>query len=373
LKITFFGLTISSSWGNGHATPYRAILKALHRRGHELTFFEKDVEYYAYRRDFTACDYCDLRLYEDWETVRSAALASAAESDVVIVGSYCPEGARIADEVLELQRPLRVYYDLDTPVTLSKLEREEFDHLRSDQIPCFDLYLSFTGGRTLTILEQQWGARLARPLYGCVDPDICVPAPTREDFRCRLSYMGTYSPDRQHKLDDLFLAPARALPQEKFILAGSLYPWHWQWPANVQRHDHVAPGDHAAFYSSSRLTLNITRTEMALYGYCPSGRFFEAAACGTPIVTDWWEGLETFFQDGEEIFVCRSTEQVLEALASADGELAEVASRARRRTLDEHTGEHRAAELLAYCEEARQAQRIPAAARPAFVPEELAP
>lgn len=372
MKITLFGLTISSSWGNGHATPYRAILKALHALGHQVAFFEKDVEYYAYRRDFTSCDYCDLRLYDDWDTVRSAALACAAESDVVILGSYCPEGTRIADEVLELQRPLRVYYDLDTPVTLSKLEREEFDHLRSDQIPCFDLYLSFTGGRTLTTLEREWGARLARPLYGCVDPDICAPAATREDFRCHLSYMGTYSADRQHKLESLFLGPARSLPRQKFILAGSLYPWHWQWPANVERFDHVAPGDHAAFYSSSRLTLNITRSEMARYGYCPSGRFFEAAACGTPIVTDGWEGLETFFQDGQEIFVCQRSEDVLGALASSDGELEQLARRARQRTLDEHTGEHRAAELLAHFEEARATERIPAVARPAIWTEELA-
>ncbi|MCI0352400.1 MAG: glycosyltransferase, partial [Acidobacteriales bacterium] len=302
MKITLFGLTVSSSWGNGHATPYRALLRALHRRGHEIFFFEKDVEYYALRRDFTSFGYCHLRLYEAWDTVRSEALECAAESDVVIVGSFCPEGARIADEVLNLAHPLKVYYDLDTPVTLAKLERDELDHLRQDQISCFDLYLSFTGGRVLGILEQELGAQMVRPLYGCVDPDVYVRTPTAEDFRCQFSYMGTYSADRQHLLDELFLGPARSCPQEKFILAGTLYPWSWQWPANVHRFDHIAPHNHASFYSSSRLTLNITRSEMARYGYCPSGRFFEAAACGTPIVSDWWEGLETFF-DRDEIFV----------------------------------------------------------------------
>jgi spore maturation protein CgeB len=222
LKITLFGLTISSSWGNGHATPYRALLRALHRGGHEVVFFEKDVEYYALRRDFTSCEYCDLCLYESWDTVRSAALACAGESDVVIVGSFCPEGARISDEVLPLDHPLKVYYDLDTPVTLAKLERDELEHLRRDQISCFDLYLSFTGGRVLSILEQEWGAQMARPLYGCVDPDAYMRTAVSDAFRCDLSYMGTYSPDRQHLLDELFLAPARSLPQKNFILAGTL-------------------------------------------------------------------------------------------------------------------------------------------------------
>jgi spore maturation protein CgeB len=358
LKITLFGLTISSSWGNGHATPYRALLKALHRRGHEIVFFEKDVEYYALRRDFDSCDYCDLRLYDAWDTMRSAALACAAESDVVIIGSFCPEGARIADEVLPLAHPLKVYYDLDTPVTLANLERDELEHLRRDQISCFDLYLSFTGGRVLEILEQEWGAQIARPLYGCVDPDVYVRTDVSEDFRCLFSYMGTYSADRQPMLEQLFLVPARTFPQEKFILAGALYPWSWQWPANVRRFDHIAPNDHPAFYSSSRLTLNITRAEMARYGYCPSGRFFEAAACGTAIVSDCWEGLETFF-DRDQIFVCTSSAEVLAALAAGDTDLKQIAERARARTLDEHTGDHRARELLGYVEETRSPRRSP--------------
>ena len=373
LKITLFGLTISSSWGNGHATPYRAILKALHRSGHRVVFFEKDVEYYALRRDFSSSEYCELRLYEDWETVRSSALACAAESDVVVVASFCPEGARIADEVLCLEHPLRVYYDLDTPVTLAMLEREELDHLRRDQIPCFDLYLSFTGGEVLTILEEQMGAQMARPLYGCVDPDVYMRTPAREDFRCLLSYMGTYSHDRQRQLDQLFLTPARTLSNKTFILAGSLYPWSWQWPANVRRFDHVMPAEHPAFYSSSRLTLNITRAEMARYGYCPSGRFFEAAACGTPIVTDRWLGLDTFFRDREEIFICDSTSDVLAALESSDEQLRQLAGRARERTLDEHTGTHRAHQLVGYLEQARALRRVPEPPKTTFVPQELAP
>lgn len=352
LKITVFGLTISSSWGNGHATPYRALIKALHRRGHDVTFFEKDVEYYAWRRDFDRCSYCNLVLYPSWKEVRSPALAEAATSDIVVVASYCPEGARIADEVLALARPLRVFYDLDTPITLHNLANGEVPYLRAKQIPAWDLYLSFTGGGILDELQGRWGARRARPLFGCVDPDVHRRVPARDDFRCLLSYMGTYAEDRQHKVERLFLEPARHCSDSQFTLAGALYPWQWQWPKNVRIFDHIAPSEHPALYSSSRLTLNITREGMARFGYCPSGRFFEAAACGTPLITDWWNGLHTFFGD-DEIFVAHESYHVMEALSATDAELHRVAERARQRTLDEHTGDRRAEQLLVFCEEAR--------------------
>ncbi len=348
MKITIFGLTISSSWGNGHATPYRAILRGLQRLGHEVTFYERDVEYYYWRRDFSACDYCNLVLYPSWEEVRRQAVAEAAESDAVIVGSYTPEGARISDEILSLSRPLRVFYDLDTPITLENLKKSDLEYLRADQVGDFDLYLSFTGGEILRELQQSWGARRAEALYGCVDPEVHGRVAVQDRFRCDLSYMGTYAPDRQHKLDELFLAPARLMPPTNFVLAGTMYPKSWTWPPNVRRFDHVRPNDHPALYSSSRITLNITREGMARGGYCPSGRFFEAAACGTPIVSDWFEGLDAFFSPGQELFVATRAEHVTEALQCNDADLARVASRARERTLAEHTGDARARDLMRY-------------------------
>lgn len=352
MKLTLFGLTISSSWGNGHATPYRALIRALHRMGHQVEFFEKDVPYYRARRDFDSCDYCRLTLYSDWTQVRRQALAAAAVSDVVITASFLPEGRRINDDVLQLARPLRVYYDLDTPVTLNQLRRGEAEYLRPDQVAGFDLVLSFTGGRVLTQLEELYGARMARPLYGCVDPGDYRRVRPSADFRCDLSYMGTYSADRQEKLDMLLLEPARRHPDKQFLLAGSLYPWHWQWPANVRRMEHVAPAGHPAFYSSSRITLNITRGEMAANGWCPSGRFFEAAACGTPLLTDPWDGLDEFFDREREVCTVSRPEDVAAALALPDAELAAMAARARDRTLEEHTGEVRARQLLEYLDEA---------------------
>jgi spore maturation protein CgeB len=357
LKITLFGLTLSSSWGNGHATPYRAILRALHRLGHRVTFYERDVPYYAKHRDFLQCAYCDLKLYSSWDAIRSQALAEAAESDAAMTASYVPEGARIAEELLSLDGPLRVFYDLDTPITLNRLVTGDLDYLRAQQLSGFDLVLSWTGGEALVALERDFGVKLALPLFGCVDPDVYRPVRPSPELRCELSYMGTYAPDRQAKLESMFLQPARLRPSTSFLLAGPLYPADWQWPINVRRSEHVAPAAHSALYSSSRLTLNLTREGMAASGYCPSGRFFEAAACGTPIVTDWFRGLNSFFEPGKELLVANDAKEVLRALDRPDAELYRMARRARQRTLDEHTGYHRALTMLAAFDEARS--RIP--------------
>jgi spore maturation protein CgeB len=358
LKITLFGLTLSSSWGNGHATPYRAILRALHRLGHRVTFYECDVPYYARHRDFLQWAYCDLKLYSCWDDIRGEALAEAAESEVVMTASYVPEGARIAEELLSLDGPLRVFYDLDTPITLQQLKRGDLDYLRAQQLPHFDLVLSWTGGDALSALEREFGVKQARPLFGCVDPDVYRPVASRPGLRCELSYMGTYAQDRQAKLESMFLEPARRRPASRFLLAGPLYPAEGQWPQNVQRSEHVAPADHSALYCSSRVTLNLTREAMAASGYCPSGRFFEASACGTPIVTDWFRGLDSFFEPGLEVLVAQDAEEVLRALDRCDVDLRGMARRARERTLEQHTGYQRALTLLAAFESARSA-RVP--------------
>lgn len=356
MKITIFGLTLSSSWGNGHATPYRAILRALNRQRHTVTFYEKDVDYYRRHRDLPSADFCKIVLYPEWDEVRAGAMREAAESDAVIVGSYCPEGQRIADEVLALDRPVRVFYDLDTPVTLGKLANGGAEYLRRDQMPEFDLYLSFTGGQILRNLERDYGVHRAVAIYGCVDPDVHCRGEIRPDYKCDLSYMGTCAADRQQKLEELFLEPARRMPQRIFVLAGSLYPWDFPWPQNVHRFEHVSPHEHPAMYSSCRATLNLTRDEMARSGYCPSGRFFEAAACGTPVLTDWFDGLDTFFEPGEEILIVNTTDDVIAALRMEPNDLSRLAARARERTLAEHTGDNRAREMIRAIQESRSAR-----------------
>jgi spore maturation protein CgeB len=357
LKIVIFGLTVSSSWGNGHATPYRALLRALHRMGHRAVFYERDVPYYAKRRDFTSADFCELVLYSRWEDVRSRAQADASDADVVIHASYCVEGARIIDDLADVSGSLRVFYDLDTPITIEKLTAGNAEYLRADQIPHFDLYLSWCGGKLLHELEQRWHARKALPLYGCVDPDVHQRVAVPEQYRCLMSYMGTYAADRQQKVEALFLDAVRRRPDDTFVLAGSMYPEKIQWPPNLQHFEHVSPHDHPALYSSSRFTLNITRDAMSRGGFCPSGRLFEAAACGTPIISDWSTGLDHFFQSEEEVFIVRDTEDVLCALDASDEQLSRMARRARERTLAENSGECRAAQLIGYLEDAMAHRR----------------
>lgn len=361
MKITFFGLTLSSSWGNGHATPLRAIVRALARLGHQVTFFEKDVSYYAQHRDLASPDFCTLRFYDDWLHVGRHALAAARESDVIVTTSFLPDGAAVLDELLPAAGPLRVYYDLDAPVTLSRWERgEAVDYITPEQLPAFDLVLSFTGGRTLTKLDR-YGVQQRAAIYGCVDPDVHFRTKTRQRFASEFSYMGTYSPDRQQKLDTLFFDAARQLSDRKFLVVGSLFPEGLDWPQNVWYQPHLAPGDHPAFYSSSRATLNITRGEMAAYGHCPSGRLFEAAACGTPLITDHFPGLEEFFDPCSEVVVARETNDVVFALQLPDSDLQRIAAAARERTLDEHTGTVRARQMLAAFESARHRTFVEAA------------
>jgi spore maturation protein CgeB len=353
MRIAIFGLTVSSSWGNGHATLWRALLRALARADHRVDFFERDVPYYAAHRDLHALDGGELVLYDAWDDVRARAAAAIADADAVIVTSYCPDAVAVTALLAESRGPTRVFYDLDTPVTLARLDAgETVDYLPPDGLGSFDLVLSYTGGGALDALRTRLGARRAAPLYGSVDPDVHRPAPSRDAWRCDLSYIGTYARDRQDAVERLFLAPARALPDRRFVLAGSQYPADFPWTPNLWYLAHLPPADHAAFYASSRLTLNVTRGAMAAMGWCPSGRLFEAAACGVPILTDDWAGLDAFYAPGDEILVADTTDDVLAALASDDGRLTELARRARERTLDEHTAERRAAELVRLLEDA---------------------
>jgi spore maturation protein CgeB len=345
MKLVIFGLTISSSWGNGHATVWRGLCRELARLGHQIFFLEKNVAYYAAHRDFHEIPGGKLILYDTWSEALSHARQHLADADVAIVTSYCPDGIAAAELVVG-SRPLKVFYDLDTPVTLDRIESGHgVDYISASGLRDFDIVLSFTGGRALIELQNRLGARRAVALYGSVDPDVHRPVAARESYRADVSYIGTYAEDRQATLNALFLEPARRLPERRFLIAGAQYPPAFAWQQNLFFVRHIAPPDHPALYSSSRLTLNVTRRAMAQSGHCPSGRLFEAAACGTPIITDCWDGLETFFQPGEEILVAHQTDDVLAALELSDDQLGCIARRARQRAMEEHCAAKRARQL----------------------------
>jgi spore maturation protein CgeB len=353
MKLVVLGLSLSSSWGNGHATTFRALLKAFAERGHDILFLERDVPWYRDHRDVTDPDYCRLEYYADLDEL-AARRADIERADAVIVGSYVPEGVAVARLVQRAARGVAAFYDIDTPVTLAKLERADFEYLSPEVLAGFDVYLSFTGGPTLRLIERRYGAPAARALYCSVDPDSYPPldVPTRWD----LSYLGTYSPDRQPTLERLLIEPARRLPHRRFVVAGPQYPADIDWPANVERIEHLPPSDHPAFYSASRFTLNVTRADMIAAGWSPSVRLFEAAACAVPVISDRWEGLDSLFAPGREILLADRADDVTEALEAGDPARARAIGRAARaRVLAAHTAAHRAAELEACLAEAVRA------------------
>lgn len=345
MKLVIFGLSVSSSWGNGHAVLWRAMIRSLGVLGHHSVFFERDVPYYADNRDLTGLEGGRLFFYRDWEAVKAEARRQLRDADAAIVTSYCPDALAATDLVCD-SRALRVFYDLDSPVTLARLAAgETVEYVGPDGLAPFDLVLSYAGGAALAALRDRLGARNVAPLYGCVDPDRYRPVPLPIGSRADLSYLGTYAEDRQHELNRLFVEPARRRPNRRFVIGGAQYPIDFPWRPNIFFERHVAPARHPGFYAAARATLNITRTAMAACGWCPSGRLFEAAACATPILSDWWDGLDDFFVPGREVLTVRSTDDVLAALDLSDRELGRIGAAARERTLAEHTADRRAAEL----------------------------
>jgi spore maturation protein CgeB len=358
MKMVIFGLTISSSWGNGHATLWRGLCKALRRKGCRVVFFERDVPYYADARDMYELPGGVLVLYPDWESIETRARCEVGDADVTIITSFCPDAIPAAELAVSSPHPVSVFYDLDTPVTLAAVSRgEAVPYIGPRGLGEFDLVLSYTGGLALTELQVRLGAKLVVPLYGHVDPEVHRPAAAQPHYRSDLGYLGTYAADRQNALENLLLYPARQRPEHRFLIAGAQYPRDFPWCPNIYFVRHLPPAEHPAFFSSSRLALNLTRVAMARMGWCPSGRLFEATACGTPVLTDGWEGLETFFTPNSEILVAGGTADAIAAIDTGDGDLARIGRAGRERTLDEHASDHRARALMAALELARTSAR----------------
>jgi spore maturation protein CgeB len=368
MKLVIFGLTISSSWGNGHATLWRGLCRALAADGHTVVFFERDTPYYSEHRDLHALPGGELILFSRWEDVEAKARAQLSDADVGMVTSYCPDGLAATGLVLSSSAQMRVFYDLDTPVTLDCLESgRPVGYVGPRGLADFDLVLSYTGGRALDELKSKLGARQVAPLYGSVDPEVHRPVSPEPQLAADLSYLGTYAEDRQATLEALFIEPARHLPRQRFLVGGAQYPQTFPWTDNIFFVRHVDPARHPAFYCSSRLTLNVTRRAMKAMGYCPSGRLFEAAACGVPIMSDEWEGLDQFFSRGSEILIAHTPEDAIRFLEMPQEALREISRRARERTLDKHTAAHRVLDLERALAAAKHNRRAPLNTRSATV------
>ncbi len=340
--LVVLGLTLSSSWGNGHATTYRALLRAVAARGTRILFLERDKPWYAAHRDMPSPTFCELELYDSVAAL-DAHRDAIAGARAVIVGSYVPDGIDVGRTVQKVAAGVTAFYDIDTPITLAALDTGDCAYLSPALVGGYDLYLSFTGGPTLDRLVTRYGARAAYPLYCSVDPEFYAPRPVAS--RYDLGYLGTYSDDRQPTLARLLLDVARRHPQRRFVVAGPQYPASIDWPANLERIEHLPPAEHADFYAACRFTLNVTRADMIRAGWSPSVRLFEAAACATPIISDLWDGIDTLFEPGQEIVLAERSGDVAACLDWPDPRRREMAERARARVLSAHTAAHRAREL----------------------------
>jgi len=346
MNITIFGLSISSSWGNGHATIWRGLVRALIEKKHTVTFFEKNVPYYAQNRDYYGIKGLNLILYNSWHEIELTAANVLNSADIGIVTSYCPD-AIVASELIQCREvPLNIFYDLDAAVTIKQMQNgvRPF-YIGKRLLKDYDLVFSYTGGEVLDRMQTELAAKEVFPLYGCVDPLIHRPVNGSQNYRSDLSYLGTFAEDRQNALNILFIEAAKKVPQQKFILGGAQYPKNLSWCDNISFIDHVPPSEHSLFYCSGKFTLNITRRAMAELGFSPSGRIFEAAGCGVPVITDYWKGLEQFFKPGEEIIVVNDTEDVLRSLNMTEADRKSIAANAYRRVLKDHTAECRIEEF----------------------------
>lgn len=353
MKFVIIGLSVTSSWGNGHATTYRALLKELSALGHDILFLEKDVPYYAGNRDMPNSEFCKLGLYKTNEELKEDYASEVAEADVVIVGSYVQQGVEVGNWAIKTAKGITAYYDIDTPVTLAKLERKDYEYIDPDLISKYDLFLSFCGGPILDLLENKYGSPMAKPLFCSVDPDLYHPE--NNEKKWQMGYLGTYSDDRQPTVNELLIKSARNTSDSKFVVAGPQYPQEIEWPENVDRVDHLPPAEHRSFYNSQKYTLNVTREDMIKAGYSPSVRLFEAAACGVPIISDYWKGIETIFEPEKDILIAKTSSQVLEYFNNiSEEERKQIGENARQKVLKYHTAKARAKELETYVKEILQ-------------------
>jgi spore maturation protein CgeB len=348
--IVILGLSITSSWGNGHATTYRGLVKGLAQREHKVLFLEREADWYSQNCDEPHPQGCVTVIYQSFEELISKFEKQIVQARLVIVGSYVPEGIEIGNWITSVAKGHTAFYDIDTPVTMSLLEKGAAEYLTPELISRYDAYFSFTGGPILRRIESTYGSPRARALYCTVDQQNYKPVSAIE--RWDLGYLGTYSSDRQPSLDKLMLEPARQWAKGRFAVAGPQYPEHVIWPENIDRTSHLSPREHPEFYASQRFTLNITRDAMKQAGYSPSVRLFEAGACGAPIISDWWPGLDSIFEIGSEVLVVESTEDVLRCLRDiSDAIRREMGDRARRRVRAEHSPLARAKQIEEYLEQ----------------------
>ncbi|MFC6997486.1 CgeB family protein [Rufibacter roseus] len=347
LNIAFFGSSLVSAYWNGAATYYRGIVRALHERGHHVTFYEPNAYQRQENRDIPDPEYAKVVVYQANEEAVYNVLEDAATADVVVKAS----GVGVFDELLEAEvlklqskDRLVIFWDVDAPATLDRVESDPADPFRTC-IPQYDLILTYGGGDPVVNAYTKLGAKKCVPIYNALDTATHYPVSPEVKFACDLAFLGNRLPDREARVEQFFLDVAAKLPEQKFIIGGS--GWGDKpMSENVNYIGHVYTNEHNAFNCTPKAVLNISRESMARYGFSPATRVFEAAGAGACIITDYWEGIDFFFEPDTEILVAKDGEEVAQLLQGLTEERAQaIGEAAYQKVLAKHTYAHRADEL----------------------------
>lgn len=347
MKFAFFGSSLVSAYWNGAATYYRGIIRAMHKRGHQVTFYEPDAYDRQKNRDMEDPDWAAIQVYQPTETAANKALEDALHADVIVKTS----GVGVLDEWLEkevlkfrLNGKSVIFWDVDAPATLDRVNHSTDDYFK-ELIPQYDLILTYGGGNPVVNAYKKLGARNCFPIYNALDPSTHYPVAKEDRFEADLVFLGNRLPDREKRVEEFFLHVAADMPECSFILGGN--GWHDKpMASNISFIGHVFTRDHNALNCSPKAILNISRDSMARYGFSPATRIFEAAGAGACIITDYWTGIAAFFEPGKEMLVAGNGAEVKEILSSLTREkAAEIGQAALKKVLAEHTYTHRAAEL----------------------------
>ncbi|MFW5886543.1 MAG: CgeB family protein [Bacteroidota bacterium] len=360
LKIAFFGSSLVSAYWNGAATYYRGIIKALYKRGHQVTFFEPDAYERQKHRDLPDPYWAKVVVYQPDQEGFEKALNMAKEADVIVKAS----GVGVLDEelekaVLDLKNGTNqvVFWDVDAPATLDRVINDPKDHFGS-LIPKYDYIFTYGGGNPVKNAYLKLDARECVPIYNALDSETHYPVPPVEKFVGDLAFLGNRLPDREKRVEEYFINIAQNLPQKSFVLGGS----GWldkSLPQNVNYIGHVYTKDHNAFNCTPKAVLNISRQSMADYGYSPATRVFEAAGAGACIITDNWKGIDHFLEPGKEILVAFNGDDIVDILKDMKGRRSiEIGNAARKKVLAKHTYDHRAKQLEAILLEQEVSQGI---------------
>jgi spore maturation protein CgeB len=347
VRIAFFGSSLVSSYWNGGATYYRGIVRALAERGHAVTFYEPDAYERQAHRDIADPPWAEVVVWEPTEARARALVRGARGADLVVKASGVGVlDAELEDAVAALDGPTRIFWDVDAPATLARVEEGAGDSFR-ELIPAYDLVLTYGGGDPVVERYRALGARDCVPVYNALDPETHHPVQRDPRFAADLAFLGNRLPDREARVDEFFLRAAELAPERAFLFGGS--GWDGKpLPANVRALGHVGTGDHNALNSTPLAVLNVTRDSMVANGWSPPTRVFEAAGAAACLITDAWEGIELFLEPGTEVLLAADGHAVASHVQGLTRDMAERIGRAaRERVLREHTYAHRAEQVEA--------------------------